>query len=468
MTQPPLKTRRELVADAVRRIITYTDEIAWFGSNSTVGALAQAIGGQASLTYRLYKGVLRRFSLRAATGDWLDVVAAERGADRLDAQRARVLVVFRPVTATVSAIDETGPTVEIDVDDATGIEAGDSVRIINEDGSLTERLTVSAVTEGGGASGADLLEVPSLANTYTPSTETVSILLRHRIEAETELTTEAGVGLQIKQAVTIGDLNPLLAGEGTALALLDKAWAEATIAGASGNIDPQSITGFVIPDAKVASVQNPERGFGGADEESDEDLRFRAAHRPARRSQTTEAWAEALARESQRRALRMRQEPADEVSTMQFRILARNGGPLTEKQRRAVENYIEARTRAYMGIRVLNVELTSVEVEAQVKLDPDVTLRQAWIDAASRISDYIDYRRWEWGDDVSALELRRRLELATGIESVVVGSFLPAADVEVADTSLPAFVRLSLEDVDTGRTINGTLAQTFDDSTDLS
>ena len=465
MSAPTLYSRRELVAQAATRMLTYTDEVTYYGPNSVDTAIVETIGGSTSISYRLYKALTRRFTLIGSSGTSLTEVAAERGARRHKAQRSRLLVVIVPWSTTVTAIT-VGVTTDIEVDASTAFEVGDSIRIRNADGSITEKVTIVSIGDATGPNGGDELVVGSLSNTYDPTTEDVQVLLRHTIPLETLLTTKAGVGFATTGSITIGDFNPVLSGEGLALSLADKVWAEATSKGEAGNINPRSVTGFEVADPNVRTVYNPERGFGGAPEETDHDLRYRAAHRPARASQETPAWAEAIAVEADLDVLRAVVGTPTAISTLAIQLLARNGGPLAEKRLASVQNYIAARVRGYMAVACTNVELVSIEVEAQVQLDPDVTLRQAWVDASARIANYLDWRRWDFGADPDWTELLRLVKNSLGVRSVVDSTFLPAADPEVGDEQLPVFVRLSLQDLDTLETINGALAVSFDDSTE--
>lgn len=463
MSDVEIRSRRELVTDAIRRIVAYTDLLRWFGPNSVGGAFADALGGQTSLAYRLYKAVLRRLTLRAAEGDILTQVAAERGATRRSEQRSRVLVVFLPFSSNVTAIT-VGLTTAIEVESSEHFEADDSIRIVNADGSLTERLRVISIGVGTGPTGRDELVVASLANTYDVTNDPPRVVLRHTVGTLTELTTASGIVIATVERFSIGDFNPVLAGESTNLALVDKVWCEAKEEGTSGNIAPRDVTGLVVADDKVSSVYNPERGFGGGDEEADEDLRYRTAHQFTRRSRDTASWLEAICVEADHGVLRAVQLEADEVATFRIAVVARNGGPLSERRRASTEAYVQERVRGPITISVENAELTSVEIEFRCHLAPDTTLREAWLGASEAVVAYVDYRKWAWGTDVDHLELLRRCRNTSGIRSIEEDTFEPSQDVDVEDTSLPVVVRVSVMDLDTGETINAELATSFDSS----
>lgn len=457
---PTVYSRRELVAQAMRRMITYTDQVTYFGANSAEAALVETIGGSAAQAFGLYKALQRRFTLLGSSGEALVEVAAERGAKKRAAQRARLLVILVPWSTSVTAIT-VGLTTAIEVVDSAAFAVGDSIRIRNVDGSVTERVSILSISTATGPTGGDELVVGSLGNTYTPSGDDVQVLLRHTIPLETVITTKAGIGFRTTTAVTIGDFNPVLSGESPALALADKVWCEALTKGSAGNVDPNTVSGLQVADTDVRALYNPERGFGGADEETDHDLRYRAAHLPSRRTQETLAWAEALAVEADVGVLRAVTTPPTAISTLEIKLLGENGGPLQLKRLAAVDNYIAARVRSYMAVRSANVDLVAIEIEAQVEMDPDVPLRRAWIDASARCASYLDYRRWPFGQTVDWLELLRIIGLATGVRSVMQSSFLPAGPVVIPSDGLPVLVRVSMQDLQTLQTINGSLAVSF-------
>ena len=152
MGLPKLSSRRELVAQAIRRWITYTDEVTYFAANSVDTAIAEVVAGQASLGVRLYKALVRRQSLATAVGEQLSEVAGEHGADRLDAQRSRVLIVLVPHSTVITAISY-GLTILLEVEDASEFAVGDSIRIRTVDGTQTEKLDVIGRTANTGPNG---------------------------------------------------------------------------------------------------------------------------------------------------------------------------------------------------------------------------------------------------------------------------------------------------------------------------
>lgn len=460
MPAPRIKDRKELTEEWIRRFITYTDRVTWFGSNSVMRAWAIATAGLVENSFQLYVAVLRRFTLFASRDEDLAVVAAERGAERRAATRARLLVVVRPFAANVTAVT-VGATDLIEVDDSSGFAPGDSIRIRNGDGTVSDVRTIIAITTGTGPNLGDELEVATLTGAYTPLTDDVDVLLRVLLPEGTLVTT-GSIQFQTLENLTTGDANPVLDGEGTFVGLADKVWAEAVVRGLSGNIEPRTITGLVTPVAGVVSVFNPERGLGGADSETDFELKRRAIEGPSEKAQETEAWFEALAKLGNEDVLRVVR-PTGEVAlgTLIMRVLHRNGGGFSATELADLETFIEQRVRSYMEVSLSNVVLTSIEIDAQVTLETDATLEGVWREYSSRVAAYLDFRKWQFGETVDADDLRKILEDVPGVAGVDASTFAPSTDVPVTATSLPTLTRISLLDIDSTDTVNADLSVAF-------
>lgn len=458
---PKLKNRSEILQELIRRIVAYTDQLSWFGPNSVIRAILDALAGSIEGVYLLWVALVRRFTLSAASGDTLSVVAAERGVTRLPSSAAKVLVVVVPESATVTAIT-TGPPDLIEVDDSSIFAVGMSCRIRNSDGSITETFEIAAITTGTGPHGGDELElVAALANSYTPASDETAILIRASVPVGTRLSSSAGVVFETIEAIQAGDSNPVLDGESAALGLVAKGWAEATTKGIAGNIEPYGITGLETAIDGVLRVLNPEPGTGGEDTEADYALKYRTMHYPTLQSQETNAWIEALAKQGDSDVLRALRISSTNTATMGIRVLHRNGGGFSATKRAAIKAFVEARVRSYMLVEISNVVLTSVEVSAVITLDPNTTLRDVFKAAAAALVEFLDYRRWSWGADVDEADLLSIVNGVSGVASLETSSFSPAANVVVAANSLPTLTRLVLTDSNTGDSIGADLTVTY-------
>ena len=453
-TLPSIRDRRSLVQEWIRRFTAYTDSVTWFGPTSVMRAWAEATAGLAEGAYLLFVALLKRVTLMASSGDALTQVMAERGSPRLGEQAAKLLVVFQPRMANVTLIT-LGPPDVLDVDDASPFLAGDTIRIRSGDGSVTEVVTI------GGILGNQITLTGALVNAYNPATDDVDILIRLTIPAGTEIETSTGVTFATLASLDTSDSNAVLDGESTFVGLADKVWCECATKGSAGNVEPLAVTGLTTPIRGIESVFNPEAGTGGADEESDFDGKYRTMHRATIANQETGTWIEALAREGNSDVLRGIKVTSTAVGTMSAKLLHRNGGTFSTAKLTALEAYMEQRVRSYMVVDLENITLTAVEVEAVITLDPDATLEGVGKTAAATLAAFLDFRKWEFGADVDEADLLSMLNATPGVSTLETSSFLPAAQVAVADDSLPVLTRLSLRDADTGDVWNADLAVSF-------
>lgn len=458
-----LKTQQELVNEWIRRFLAYTDEVTWFGGTSIMRAIARATAGLASGAFRTYVALLRRVTLMGASGDTLVEVAAEHGVEAKGATRAKVLVIVVPWSEAVVAIRAVSSDDYIEVADSSAFEAGDSIRIRSADGATTETATIASISAGTGLvdGGDEFVITGGLSSSYSPGSEDVTLLLRYDLAKDVEISSSAGMSFTTVEPVTVGDANPVLAGEGTALSLADKVWCEATEAGSAGNIEALTVTGFTTPIADLVTVYNPEAATGGADTETEYELKYRTAHYAALQNQETQAWVEALAQASAYDVLRAVRSPDLVVGTINILVLKRNGGIFGPEELAGIGAYIGARVRSYMDVSVDNVTLTSVECEYTITLQAGYTLEAVWRAAASRLADFLDWRKWAFGGDVDEADLLSIVNNTPGVATLETATAVPSSDVSVASTSLPSLVRLSLQDSTTGDTINATLAQSF-------
>jgi hypothetical protein len=461
----PMKSRLDLLQEWIRRVVAYTNRIAWFGPNSVARAIGKATAASTENAYQLYVRLGQRFSVLNALGDDLVSAAAEKGVEKLTSTNARVLVVIQPRTANVTNIDTAGANDLVEVDDSTGFDAAMEFVIRNQDASLQETATIIAITTGTGPNGGDELEVAPLVETYNFAGEDIDILAHVTIPARTGISTQVGVGFETLEAVTIGESNPVLDGEGTALALCDKVWCEALVRGASGNIEPLTVSGFTdgLPDG-VRGVYNPERGYGGADTESDLELKARAITQPSIANIETTDWIEKIAKASNGDVLKAVRDGTYVLGSMRVLLLHRNGGGFDATEKADMATYIEARVRSYLGVELDDIELTSLEIAATLTLEADVVFETVWRDFASKVAELIDWRKWVVKDEeqtVSSDELYKLLVNTPGVATVDAVSFLPADDLVVPAYSVPNLTVISLLDATSSETINAPLTMSF-------
>lgn len=460
---PRVQTRGDLFRSYVERFTAYQPEVTYFGTNSVANALGTSIVGLAANGPRLLRALIRRFTLLGAAGDDLSAVMEEMGVTRRAAARGRVLVVMQPHGANVLDITVNGSVHDIEVDDATEFDAGDSIRVVNGDGTETEVAEVDVIgTAGAGANGGTVITtVAALTGTYDPANEDVDLLLRYVVPRDTLLRTSVGVQYQTLDSVTVGDRNPVLNGESDALSLSDKVWAECTTAGARGAIGPLTITGFVVAVPKVRRILNPERAVGAVDEESDFDGKYRAAHHASLQAVDTAAWALAELQVITPNVLRVVPTTATTLQEMRFLVLARNAAPLTTAEKEQAVAYMEARARSLLSVTIDDVTLTAVELDVTATILEGYSDEEVWRDLATRAATFLDFRTWAEAETVDDADLLALANETAGIGNIDTLTFLPSADVTVATGSFPYLARVTLRNATTGAVRGANLAQEF-------
>ncbi len=460
-----LRDRAQILAEWIRNVVASTTTVTWFGPNSVALALGNATASAIEGTYQLHAALLRRFNTRYATGDDLTEAAAERGVERLPAMNATVLAVFQPAASDVLGIVTATGTSKIEVADASEFAIGMSIRIrqVSLAGSLTqvtEIRTITDIDDNTGPNSGDEISVAELDETYDVSGADVRVLARVTVPAGTTIGSTSGVSFQLLAPVSTGDANTVLQGESGALALADKGWLDAVVTGTAGNVLPLTLTGPTSAIDGLHAVINPERGFGGADSESDELLRRRAVYGPAALSQESEAWLLAQAQQINVNVARLRSVgTGSTIRSTAIGVLKRNGGTFSSGDLARLTEGLNNRIRSNALVEVSNLPLNGVQVEAEITLAPNVTLRDAWIAASSELATYLDWRTWPMGQDVDEAELLRIVRESSGVASLVTASFLPAANVSV--TYLPVLARVSLRDTESGEVINQELSVSF-------
>ena len=450
----------QYVADNVRRMVVLQDDVTYFGSNGTIRAFVDVLSQAQAQAQLSISGLVRRRSLLGATAaTGLDEVLEEAGAPRLPADRSRVLVCFQPWYTQVEAVTN-GATSKIEVVDASKFAVGDSVRI-RQSSTLTEIRTVIAITSGTGPHGGDEVEVALLTNSYSPAAELVDLLLRQTLSTDTGITTTVGVSFQLLEPVTVGDSNPIMDGETTTLALLDKAWAECTVAGSRGKIDPYTVSGFTVAQPGVRGVFNPAAAIGGDDAEPDAQARYRAAYFPAILNVETQVGVLALAKAGDPNVLRTLIVEPTALRTISVRVLTRQVGPLSSGAKTSLTAYMNQRMRAKTAVELLDVTLTAITITATVTLDGTATLVTVWRAMMSRLVARIDTRTWDWGVDVERADLITLVNTTPGVQDVNTETFTPSANVAVGAESLPYMFSLTLTDASTGLSYGDVVAPSY-------
>lgn len=435
--------------------------LTYYGPSSVTLGLLQGPATLAEGGDRIEERLMERHFLAPSRGDNLTVAAGERGASRDRDRYAAVLVVIAPEKTTATALAHfSGSQDDITVADGSKFGVAASIRIRSADGITSEAATIASKPS------ANVLRVGTLTNYAAYSADIgagdpVGVLYRATVPVNSPIETEGGVTFVTQAAVTTGEANPIMDGESGALSLADKVWAEATTPGAAGNIAIGTVKGLNPAITGVRVVFNPEKGQGGADEQSDNDLKDYAIHGPAGYGQQTLAWYEAIGRIGNRYLLRVLSSRSDILRAITLEVVRVNLGAFTSTELAALGAYLTDRVKDGITVSCENATFTAVEVDASIYKASGATLAgigKAYSDAVGR---WIDPRAWTRGEAVDNSLLLTMLRATAGVRAVVTSTFSPAAPVEVASNSLPRLVRITLTDQDTGQVWNGELTQSY-------
>ena len=446
---------RDIEKSLIDSLISYTDKLRFYGDNSVNLALVKTLANPLSEASYQSEQAEKAVLLKSAEQSALDSLGLERGLARVQESFSSTYVIFQSENQQIVDINlAVAPGVdEIEVQDGSEIDIGMSIRITQTTGSppLSETKTVTA----NGAN-ANFLRVSTLANTYAAED---FVIVRVTVPEGTEVQSTSGISFKTTEQIVTGDNNVALLGESTALSLSDKVLVRSMTSGVSANVQAFTITTLVSAVDGIQSVTNPLSATGRGGLELDGNYRSRIQRYPANLNQTTQIWFEEAAKDVNTTVLRTYAEEGTDFRAVNIIAASRSGATLSANEKTELQDAIEQRIRGNCDVTVTDVTFTSVEVTATISLRKDVNLNDVYIAAATRIANFLDWRVWDFGQDVDSADLLSLLNNTDGVDNVE--DFTPTTDVSVAATSLPRFVRLALEDEDTGDIIDATLTQSF-------
>jgi len=294
------------------------------------------------------------------------------------------------------------------------------------------------------------------------------VILSFSNSSGSEVVVPAGTVAQSASGVqfqTVADLTlDALTSDYTAYPLLNKVFARATTAGATGNVPAKSITQITPPITDVAVI-NHYPAQNGKDIEGDMHYRMRIALNSAMNETTTFDFyrVRSLLCDTQvggvdvgTRILRTMPMMRDPRTVILF-VLTKDGAGLSDAEKVAMKNYLEIYCPILTTIRIANVVFTPITLDVKVHLDTGYTVDGIWPNVASKLANFIDWSRWDWGQNVDDADLISVVRNCEGITNVVTDEFYThvdgglavPGDVFVAANSLPRLVSLEIRDAST-------------------
>lgn len=225
--------------------------------------------------------------------------------------------------------------------------------------------------------------------------------------------------------------------------------AEADVAGKSGNVKANTITTMVSSVTGVDSVTNEKQSSGGFDTETDEQLRNRAVTQLATLSQGIQASYNAWATEANSEVLKAKARwnpPGYSDRTVVAYVVKDNGGTFDTPDLGNIEAYIQ--TKAPLGVEVKceNISWTIVDITVKVRRKSGFSLADVDTNITNNLNLYLDWREWDWGDDVEWADIFSLVNNTQGVDDVEKATFVPSSNVPVSEFSIPKLGTVTVQD----------------------
>lgn len=224
---------------------------------------------------------------------------------------------------------------------------------------------------------------------------------------------------------------------------------EAVVAGQDGMVDANTIIVQVDIVEGITSVTNEAPTEGGFDFEPDEVFRNRGVTQLATLSQGTQASYQAWAREANSDVIRAKAQDGHagfSRDTIVVHIVKNNSGLFTESELEGIAQYIQSKAPLDQIIVCLNITWSFIVMNAQVRVAKGFSLNDVRANITNNVQLYLDYRIWEWGDDLEWSDLFSLVGTTLGVDEVSLTEFLPSSNVVVGEYSLPKFSSLTVTD----------------------
>jgi uncharacterized phage protein gp47/JayE len=221
---------------------------------------------------------------------------------------------------------------------------------------------------------------------------------------------------------------------------------EAVNTGIVGRIKQGQLTIKPATDGLV-STTNIYNAEGGYDYETDEQLRNRAINQLKTLSVGTADSYEEHAKEADSsvlRAIAQYGHPAFPDRTVVVHLVKNNGGTFGAQERENIAIYIEAKSPFGITVKCINVLWTTLNIVADVSPEAGESIETIRDRMINNFQAYLDFREWDWGEDVSGPDLYALANNTLGVRDLWQASFTPAQEVAVGEHSLPKLGTITL------------------------
>jgi uncharacterized phage protein gp47/JayE len=187
--------------------------------------------------------------------------------------------------------------------------------------------------------------------------------------------------------VSLGTANPDIQRPINAESIGDIVIAESLNEGSSTKVNAKELTQFLVPIPGV-TVTNLAPSQGGADVESDEELRTRILSQIDLFAQGTQAFYEACARSANPSVLLSKPVTLSSGAII-ISLVKNNLSNYTPQELTIISDYIYANQRALQNITCINASRRSIEISGAIFLQPNYSAITAFSNIATKIANYI-------------------------------------------------------------------------------
>lgn len=263
-----------------------------------------------------------------------------------------------------------------------------------------------------------------------------------------------GLNYILQQDVTLGAKNSNLAISGEinlkSAILGDIGWGVCATAGISGRCPANTCTVIAV---SGVTVTNPSPGQGGSDIETDEELRYRYKNENKKANVSTRTFYENIAIAQSNKVLRaIAKKDYSQPDTVRLTVATKSGSPLAQDELDILSALIQENNRAFETVVCENVNFTYISVAFSVVLSGSpVDFDKYKNDTIEALSQYLQWRNWEWGKSVSLDDLFVICQKTPQTRDIPLNSFkingVGTTEILIPNNSLPYLVDVTITNI---------------------
>jgi uncharacterized phage protein gp47/JayE len=251
---------------------------------------------------------------------------------------------------------------------------------------------------------------------------------------------------QTLSAITLGAANPNIQRPINAASIGDIVLSESLTTGGNTQVASNELAALLIPITGV-TVTNLAPSQGGADAESDEDLRTRILSQIDLLAQGTQAFYEACARAANETVLLSKPLLLSNSSII-VSLVKNNLSDYTAGDLTAIADYIYANQRALQKITCINASRKSIEISGPIFLQSGYSPITAFANIATKIADYVA-SVFDFGAAINYNNLITEVMKAEGVIGIDLSGFFvnnARDNVQCGAEEVPVFTYLGILD----------------------